>query len=302
MNNKKTPSIFKPKYWPARFMVAALYLISHLSLAKKHKLGRWLGVKAKHKLKSRTHIARTNMSRCFPEKSDQEIEDMVEDCFVQLTTGFIEGTHAWWQDMMPYKKTVNTVGLDNLINAQKKGKGVLLLGGHFAVVDFAIPLLSHHVSNLGYMYRPNDNPIVDNMIENGRAKAGVTGFTKKQLKEMQAFMGNGGIVWYGCDQDFGKKASVFTPFFGVDAANITTPSWIVRETGAAVIMMGMHRLDDGGYEISFSPELALTGTDEQKDTEIWNQALENEVRRFPTQYMWVHKRFKTRPEGEAKFY
>lgn len=302
MNNKKTPSIFKLKYWPARLMVAALYLISHLSLAKKHQLGRWLGVKAKNKLKSRTHIARTNMSRCFPDKSEHEIEEMVEDCFVQLTTGFIEGTHAWWQDMMPYKKTVNTVGLDNLINAQKKGKGVLLLGGHFAVVDFAIPLLSHHVSNLGYMYRPNDNPIVDNMIENGRAKAGVTGFTKKQLKEMQVFMGNGGIVWYGCDQDFGKKASIFTPFFGVDAANITTPSWIVRETGAAVIMMGMHRLDDGGYEISFSPELALTGTDEETDTKIWNQALEKEVRRFPTQYMWVHKRFKTRPEGEAKFY
>lgn len=302
MNNKKTPSLFQLKYWPARFMVAALYLISHLSLAKKHQLGRWLGVKAKNKLKSRTHIARTNLSRCFPDKSEHEIEEMVEDCFVQLTTGFIEGTHAWWQDMMPYKKTVNTVGLDNLINAQNKGKGVLLLGGHFAVVDFAIPLLSHHVSNLGYMYRPNDNPIVDNMIENGRAKAGVTGFTKKQLKEMQIFMGNGGIVWYGCDQDFGKKASIFTPFFGVDAANITTPSWIVRETGAAVIMMGMHRLDDGGYEISFSPELALTGTDEETDTKIWNQALEKEVRRFPTQYMWVHKRFKTRPEGEAKFY
>ena len=300
--NNNTPSIFNVKYLPARLMVFALYLISQLSLSNKHKLGKWLGVKAKNKLKSRAHIARTNLSKCFPDKPKDEIEGMVEDCIVQLTTGFIEGTHAWWQDMMPYKKTVNTVGLENLINAQKKGKGVLLLGGHFAVVDFAIPLLSHHVSNLGYMYRPNDNPIIDNMIESGRAKAGVTGFTKKQLKEMKVFMANAGIVWYGCVQDFGKKASVFAPFFGIPAANITTPSWIVRETGAAVIFMGMRRLENGEYEISFSEELDMNGENEVADTIAWNQQLEKEVSRFPTQYMWVHKRFKTRPEGEPAFY
>jgi KDO2-lipid IV(A) lauroyltransferase len=302
MNKNNKPSIFNIKYLPARLMVFTLFLISQLSLNKKHRLGKWLGVKAKKNIKSRAHIARTNLSRCFPEKSKPEIENMVEDCFVQLATGFIEGTHAWWQDMTPYKQAVNTVGLENLINAQKKGKGVLLLGGHFAVVDFAIPLLSHHVSNLAYMYRPNDNPIMDSMIETGRARANVSSFTKKELKSMKQFMGNGGIVWYGCDQDFGKKANIFTPFFGVPAANITTPSWIVRETGAAVVLMGMHRLDNGEYEISFSPELPVTGEDEAADAKVWNEQLEKEVARFPTQYMWVHKRFKTRPEGEAAFY
>lgn len=300
--NKLTPSIFNFKYLPARLMVFSLYLVSFLSLKNKHKLGSWLGKKASKKLKSRAHIARKNLSTCFPDKSTSEIEEMVEDSFVQLTTGFIEGTHAWWQDMSPYKESVNVVGLENLIAAQKKGKGVLLMGGHFAVVDFAIPLLSHNVTKLGYMYRPNDNPIVDNMIESGRAKANVTGFTKKQLKEMKVFMADGGIVWYGCDQDFGKKATVFAPFFGVQAANITTPSWIVRETGAAAIFMGMRRLKDGRYEISFSEELPFTGTDELADTLAWNQQLEKEIMSYPTQYMWVHKRFKTRPEGEAAFY
>jgi len=302
MNKNNKPSIFNFKLLPARLIVFTLFLVSQLSLKSKHKLGKWLGVKAKQKIKSRAHIARTNLSMCFPEKSKSEIEDMVEDCFVQLSTGFIEGTHAWWQDMAPYKQAVNTVGLEYLINAQKKGKGVLLLGGHFAVVDFAIPLLSSKVSNLAYMYRPNDNPVMDNMIENGRARAGVSSFTKKELQPMKAFMANGGIVWYGCDQDFGKKATVFAPFFGVPAANITTPSWIVRETGAAVIFMGMRRLDNGEYEISFSEELDIKGEDELADTITWNTELEKEVSRFPTQYMWVHKRFKTRPEGEAAFY
>lgn len=296
------PSVFNLKYLPSRLIVLALFLVSLLSLKKKHKLGAWLGKKAAVKLKSRAHIARKNLSACFPDVSPEKIEEMIEDCFVQLVTGFIEGTHAWWGDMGPYKESVNVVGLDNLINAQNKGKGVLLLGGHFAVVDFAIPLLSHNVNKLAYMYRPNDNPVIDKMIEKGRARSGVTAFTKKELKQMQAFMADGGIVWYGCDQDFGKKASEFVPFFGVDAANITTPSWIVRETGAAVVLMGMRRLDDGRYEISFSNELALTGQDEKADALLWNQQLEKEIRRFPTQYMWVHKRFKTRPAGEADFY
>lgn len=306
LKNNNMPSIFSLKHLPARFMVFTLYLISFLSLKNKHRLGNWLGQKCYKYANSRTKIARKNMTACFPEKTPAEIEEMVEDCFIQLATGFIEGTHAWWQDMQPFKDTVKVTGLEHVLNAQQKGKGVLILGGHFAVVDFAIPLFSSKVENLAYMYRPNNNPVIDNMIETGRARAGVSSFTKKQLKDMKAFMNNGGMVWYGCDQDFGKKADIFVPFFGVDAANISTPSWIVKETGAAVIFMGMRRLSDNEgeeeYEIEFSPELPEFGKDDTADAKAWNTELEKAVRRYPTQYMWVHKRFKTRPEGEAKFY
>lgn len=299
---KQLPSIFNLKYLPARLIVFVLYCISFLSLKNKMRLGKWLGGMAKNKLKSRAHIARKNLQACFKDKTDEQIEGMVEDCFVQLTTGFIEGTHAWWQDMSPHKARVKATGIEHLIEAQKKGNGVLLLGGHFAVVDFAIPLLSAKVDNLAYMYRPNNNPVINDMIEKGRARAGVSSFTKKQLKEMKNFMANGGVVWYGCDQDFGKKGEVFAPFFGVDAINITTPSWIVKETGAAVIFMGMRRLGEGEYEIEFSKELPEFGHCNRQDTLCWNKELEQAVSRFPTQYMWVHKRFKTRPEGEKAFY
>ncbi len=290
------------KYWPSHIIVFILFCISFLSLKNKLRLGRKLGLLAKNKMPSRAHIARTNLTACFPERSEQEIEGMVEDCFIQLTTGFIEGTHAWWQDMQPYKDSVKVTGLEHVLNAQKKGKGVLVLGGHFAVVDFAIPLFSSKVTDLAYMYRPNDNPVINNMIEKGRARADVSSFTKRQLKEMQTFMSDGGMVWYGCDQDFGKKATVFTPFFNIPAANITTPSWIARETGCAVIFMGMRRIGEEKYEIEFSEELPTFGQDEQQDSLNWNKELEKAVSRYPTQYMWVHKRFKTRPEGEPNFY
>jgi KDO2-lipid IV(A) lauroyltransferase len=299
---KPIPSIFNLKYLPSRLMVFTLYCISFLSLKNKMRLGNTLGRFAKKKLSSRSHIARKNLKACFKDKSDEEIEEMVEDCFVQLTTGFIEGTHAWWQDMAPHQANVKATGIEHLVEAQKKGNGVLLLGGHFAVVDFAIPLIAAQIKNLAYMYRPNNNPILNDMIEKGRARAGVSSFTKKQLKEMKAFMAKGGVVWYGCDQDFGKKGEVFAPFFGVDAINITTPSWIVKETGAAVIFMGMRRLGEEEYEIEFSKELPEFGHNNEQDARCWNKELEEAVSRFPTQYMWVHKRFKTRPEGEPNFY
>ena len=301
-NNNNYPSALNLKYLPSRLMVFALYCVSFLSLKNKHRLGAWLGKQAKKRLGSRTKVARKNIQACFPHLNSQDVEEMVEQCFIELATGFIEGTHAWWQDMTEYKESVKVTGLEHVLNAQKKGNGVLVLGGHFAVVDFAIPLFSSKVQKLAYMYRPNNNPIVDNMIETGRAKAGVTGFKKSELKKMQSFMKDGGMVWYGCDQDFGKKASVFAPFFGVDAINITGPSWIARETKAAVIFMGMRRLGPEQYEIEFSPELANFGEDEQQDAINWNKQLEDAVRRYPAQYMWVHKRFKTRPEGEPAFY
>jgi KDO2-lipid IV(A) lauroyltransferase len=302
MKKRESPPIFSLKLLPARIMVFVLYMVSFLSLKNKQKLGAWLGVKAKRRLNSRAHIARTNLSACFPEKSEDEIELMVEESFKELVSGFIESTHAWWQDMEPYKNSVSVVGLEHIKKAQENGKGILLLGAHFAVVDFAIPLMSHHVTKVGYMYRPNDNPVIDHMIETGRDRSNCQSFTKRELREMRAFLADGGAVWYGCDQDFGKHATVFAPFFGVQAANITTPSWIAKKTGAAVIFMGMRRLDDGRHEISFSPELPFTGDDVLADTITWNQQLEKEIMRYPTQYMWVHKRFKTRPEGEPDFY
>ncbi len=153
-------------------------------------------------------MARKNIKACVPDLNPEEVEEMVEQCFIELATGFTEGTHAWWQDMSQYKESVKVTGLEHVLNAQKKGNGVLVLGGHFAVVDFAIPLFSSKVQKLAYMYRPN-NPIIDIMIETGRAKAGVTGFQKSEFKKMQAFMQDGGMVWYGCDQDFGKKHLYF---------------------------------------------------------------------------------------------
>ena len=297
--------LLHPKYIGAWLMVLIMWLIAWLPLSSKQSLGKKLGSVLYRRMKARTRIGRKNLTACFPDKSPDEIEQLLEENMQQMTIGALEGPHAWWRDMKPHAKTVNVIGLEKLLAAQAKGNGVLIMGGHFAAVDFIIPLIAAKVTDrfhLAYMYRPHDNPVIDRMIVNGRNRHDVMGFTKRQLKDMIQFLKDGGMTWYGCDQNFSKSSDRFAPFFGVQAANISTPSWIAQESGAAVVFMRMHRLENGGYEFEISDELPDFGKDPQADCEAWNKELENAVRMRPSQYFWVHKRFKKRPPGEAPFY
>jgi KDO2-lipid IV(A) lauroyltransferase len=297
-------NLLKPAYWGAWCVVFIMWLISWLPLSTKQNLGKKLGRLLFKKMTSRTKPGRKNLKACFPEKSDEEVETLLEQNLEQMTIGALEAPHAWWRDMAPHAAKVNVIGLDRLLAAQAKGNGVLIMGGHFAAVDFIIPLFAAKVVDkheLAYMYRPHNNPVIDRMIVNGRNRHGVTGFTKRQLKDMIQYLKDGGMTWYGCDQNFGKS-DLFAPFFGIQAANISTPSWIARESGAAVVFMRMHRLEDGNYEMEFSEELPPFGDNPQADCEAWNKELEKAILMHPSQYFWVHKRFKKRPPGEPSFY
>jgi KDO2-lipid IV(A) lauroyltransferase len=299
-----TKPLLKPKYWSAWLVVFIMWTIAWIPLTTKQKLGKKLGRLLYKKMKSRTKPGRKNLTACFPEKSNTEVEALLADNLEQMTIGALEAPHAWWRDMAPHAAKVNVIGLKHLLNARAKGNGVLIMGGHFAAVDFIIPLFAAKVVanyELGYMYRPHNNPVIDRMIVNGRNRSGVRGFTKKQLKEMIQYLKDGGMTWYGCDQNFGKS-DLFAPFFGIQAANISTPSWIAKESGAAVVFMRMHRLADGHYEFEFSEELPTFGDNPQADCEAWNAELEKAILHHPSQYFWVHKRFKKRPTGEPKFY
>ena len=298
-------ALLHPKYWSGWLMVGLMWLISWLPLSLKLKLGRTLGAILTKLLPKRMHIGRTNIRACFPDKTDSEVEALLTDSMMQMTMGALEAPHAWWRDMNAHADRVNVIGLDKLLAAQAKGNGVLIMGGHFAAVDFIIPLFALKVVDryqLGYMYRPHNNPVIDRMIVNGRNRHGVTGFTKRQLKDMITYLQEGGMCWYGCDQNFNRSADLFVPFFGVQTANISTPSWIAKESGAAVLFMRMHRLQDGRYKFEFSDEFPNFGDNPQRDCEVWNAELEHAVRQYPSQYFWVHKRFKKRPPGESKFY
>jgi Kdo2-lipid IVA lauroyltransferase/acyltransferase len=306
MSRKKSKTgrpLWHPVYWASWSLVFTLYLVSLLPMSTKQNFGAWLGQVLEGKLKSRRKVADTNLRVCFPEMDEASRSKLIEANFVACTRGVMESLHAWWRDMSGYCANAQVEGIEHLREAQEKGKGVLLIGGHYSIFDFALPLIACHLKKPGYMYRPNANPVIDRMIERGRRRhPGIRGFTKQELRPMVSYLKKGGEVWFACDQDFGHKTEVFVPFFGVDTPCITSPSYIANVSGASVICVSHLRLPDGRYQIRFSPVQEGFGQDYAADTEVWNRFLEGAIREHPDQYLWLHKRFKTRPEGADRIY
>ncbi|WP_250656071.1 lysophospholipid acyltransferase family protein [Alkalimarinus coralli] len=300
--NKFRP-VWHPALWPTWIVVFILFCISLLPLSTKLSLGEKLGKLLHKKLKSRAKVTRKNIAACFPELSDEEQARLIEDTFISCSKGFMETTHVWWRDVQPMVDNLTIIGHEHLLEAQKRGKGILLLSGHFTIFDLALPLIGSQLHKPGYMYRPNDNPVIDRMIEKGRRRhCDIQGFSKRNLRGMIKYIKEGGSVWYAADQDFGRHSTEFVDFFGVNTACISAPSWIARETDASVLVVSQFRLPNGKYEIAFSPILENFGKDDAKDAQEWNAYLEAEIRRHPDQYLWLHKRFKTRKPGDDPIY
>ncbi len=294
--------LWHPKLWVSWLVVFLFYMLSFLPMKTKQYLGEKLGIFFKKRFQSRYNVARKNIQACFPHLSASQQDNLIEANFVACTRGFFESIHAWWQNSSQYAEKVIITGRHHLEKAYEFDNGVLLLGGHFSVFDLIIPITADYLRNPAYMYRPNDNPVVDRMIEKGRRRHVKNRFTKRELKEMVEYLKSGGTVWYACDQDFGKRSELFVPFFGVPAGYITTPTWIANESNASVIFISHYRHPNGQYEIEFSPVLENFGVDAEQDAVAWNACLEKAICKQPENYLWLHKRFKTRPKGDAKFY
>lgn len=293
-----------PRYWGAWLVVFFMWLISWLPLPLKDRLSRLIGYLLYKTLHSRTRIGRKNLSACFPEYAAADIERLLQKNLQQMAMGLLETPQAWWRNMEEPVNNARIIGMEHVLQPLQNGQGVLLMSGHFTSVDFALTLFKAALPEqhkLSYMYRPHDNPVIDRMIVNGRNGRNARGHTKYQVKELIRWLRGGNIAWYACDQNSGKAADLFAPFFGVQTANLSAPSWIAKAGRAAVVFMRMHRLPGGVYEIEFSP-LPDFGEQPQADCEAWNKALEQAVRQQPDQYFWIHKRFKKRPPGEAPFY
>ncbi|KZY81914.1 hypothetical protein A3742_19070, partial [Oleiphilus sp. HI0071] len=233
-----------------------MFLISFLPYSSKQKLGAWLGMRLYKLGGSRYKTARGNIRACFPELSEAEQEELIKQTFISNAIGYVENTIGWWRPLEPYFEKLEVHGKEHLDEALGRGKGVLLVGGHFSIMDFAGPLV-HHVTTFNYMYRPQNNKLLDAFIERHRMRYSQEKFTKRELKDMNEFIKQGNLVWYGPDQDVGvgPKRGIFAPFFGVPCATLTTPEWIARETGCTVIQMAQFREGDGVYSVHFFPIL-----------------------------------------------
>ena len=291
-----------PKYWPTWIGLGLLRLINLLPFNTQLKVGALLGKVIYRIAKSRRHVAEVNIKLCFPELNKKEQARLVKDVFINNGIGIIETAMAWWSDREPFRQRVTLEGREHLDAALQQGRGVILLGAHFSTLDLGGLLFSLYYP-LNTMYRPHNNPLMEHFIQQGRLRSIDKLIDRSDFRTLIRALKANEIVWYAPDQDFGPKHSVYAPFFGVEAATVTATSRIAKMNDSPVVMLTHHRRLDGNYKLVLHP--AVEGfpceSDEASATRI-NTELEKGIRKDPTQYMWVHRRFKTHPNRKNWIY
>lgn len=296
-------ALLHPRYWHIWFGIILLYALVLLPYPLLYRLGCGLGRLSMRFLRSRVNIARRNLELCFPQMPAAEREALVKHNFESLGMGLFETGMAWFWPDWRINKWFTVSGLEHISKAAEEKKGVLLIGMHFLTLELGARIFGIHNPGIG-VYRPNDNALIDWLQTWGRMRSNKSMLDRKDVKGMIRALKNGDIIWYAPDHDYGPKSSVFAPFFAVHDAASTKGSYMLCRMGQpAVIPFVPRRLPEGrGYEMVILPEHNVPLEDETTTAQAMNQIVEQAVLMAPEQYMWLHRRFKTRPQGQPSVY
>ena len=292
-----------PRYWLLWLGLGLLWLLAQLPYPLLMRLGRGLGAVMYRCAGSRRKIAARTLELCFPELPASEREQLLRENFASTGMTFFEMAISWWWPAARLRKLGQIEGLEHIRQAEAEGQGVLLMAMHFTTLEMGGGLLGMQQDMYG-MYRPHKNPLFDYVQRCGREQRLLGVIERDDVRGMLKLLRAGGVIWYAPDQDYGAQRSIFVPLFGVPAATVTATSKFARLGKARVIPFTQERLADGsGYRLTVHPPLAdFPGESEEADCLRVNQWIETAIRQHPEQYLWAHRRFKTRPPGEAKLY
>jgi KDO2-lipid IV(A) lauroyltransferase len=296
------PAPLGPRQWVSWLGIAMAALLARLPWALQRGLGRGLGRMLHATLRSRRGIAARNIALCFPEMTPAQREILVRRSFQDLGIGLFEFARAWWGSVEPMRRDLRVEGLEHLQAARESGRGVIVISGHFTTLEIAARLMCDYAPLAG-MYRPHDQGAMEWAVKRGRLRYAQAMFTREELRPALKHLKQGRLLWFAPDQDTRRGESVFVPFFGQPAYSLTSTHQLSRLSGAQVIAFAHERRDDGGYTLTLSPAFEdFPSHDAAADTARVMASIESMVRRVPSQYLWIHRRFKRQPEGYGKLY
>lgn len=301
--SRDTTEIYSPRLWGVWLLVGIAWLVAKLPLGALRRLGAGLGIAGYYLAPARRHISNVNLSLCFPHLDERQRRSLNRQVFKHVGIGGLELTAAWLNPKRAILPHVRIEGAEHLTRARSLGRGVLLVGFHSTAIDiFSGPMASTFDADV--MYRRNKNPVWEWLQLRGRKHYFKGVIERDDIRETFKRLKAGRIVWYAPDQDYGPKHSVFAPFFGIPAATITATARLARFNRSPVVFMthfrDSHRT---GWTMTFHPMLEDFPTDDDvADARRINALVEDAVRKHPEQYLWLHRRFKTRPPGEGPVY
>ena len=297
-------ALLAPRHWLSWLGLLVVVAFVRLPWSVQRRLGAGLG-RLGHLLAGRRRAwAATNLALCFPEKDAATRERLLRDNFRSLGIGLVEFARAWWGGPIERLAADSRIeGIEALESVRASGRGVILLSGHFHTLEICGRILTTRVPTAG-LYRRHRGPLMEWAVRRGRLHYADAMFAREELRPAIRHLKSGGMLWYAPDQDMLGRDAVFAPFFGLPAQTITATHQLARLTGAAVFGFFHRRRSDGaGYLIRIEGPLAgFPGDDPATDAARINTLIERMIREAPAEYLWVHRRFKRRPEGEGPLY
>ena len=294
-----------PKHWHTWFGISLLWVFSVTPLPLLAGPGKLMSELVYRLLPRRRHIVSTNIRACFPELREKELKKLTKKNFYETGKALLSSGIGWWGSRKRLEKLIKRVGWENLEGAIQTGRPIIILMSHCVGLEIGGSYLAglHPLVNI---YRKPRNKLLNAFMRNRRTRWGIG-----KLIEVSEGLGpaidklrEGHWFYYLPDQDFGPDHSIFVPFFNIPTATLPVLAPICRATNAIVLPAFVNQLPVGkGFELIIDPPLEnFPQGDAVKDTTTMNQATESFIRRYPDQYFWFHRRFKTRPEGEPDFY
>ena len=269
------------------------------------RLGGWLS-RCAPLMRRRTRIARRNLALAFPELDEARRDGLLRATLASNTTGALDTLRTWFAHPDRLRDTACIEGVDVLADALREGRGAVLVGAHYDAIELAIRLVAEAARargiRTGVLVRRHNDPCLEAAIDAGRRRYVDETIDKKDVARFAEAVADGSAVFYVPDQDASRR-NAFVPFFGVPTSTLAAIPGVLRRTGGVPLLFWCTRQGDGrlAIDITRAPDgfLEGEGADVAARFMAW---VERRAREAPEQYLWVHRRFKTRPPGEPDPY
>lgn len=291
--------------WAVRAALGLVWLLHFLPMALLAPVGRGLGMLLYALGRKRRRIARRNLALCFAQRSPAEREALLREHFRLLGRSLLERGVLWHASPQRVRRLIQVEG--DVGFAERSARPVMWLVPHFVGLEVAGAAVQLYQTRTGIdIYQPQRSAVFDAAAKRGRLRFGRGEAYPRSvpIRQLMKRIRDGHPFFNAPDQDFGPKDAEFVPFFGVPACTLVAPSRMARMLDMQVQPVVVTLLPGGqGWRVHFHEPWQDWPTDDAKaDAATMNRFIETAVLAEPAQYLWVHKRFKTRPPGEADVY